>query len=65
MELPSFILTLAFHQMTASLSDIPVKTLPCVSLIPFYDPVCSTTTTILARKQQFRFAVEAKSICFR
>lgn len=63
MELSSFILMLAFHQAIASLSNNLVKTLPYSSLLPFYDEVCFTTTTILARKQ-FRFAVEVNFICF-
>lgn len=57
MELRSSMLMLAFHQTIASLSDILVKTLPYINLLPFYDEVCFTTTAILARKQ-FRFAVE-------
>ena len=64
LELLSFIFMLAFHQTIACLSDNPVKTLPCISLIPFYDGVCFPTTAILASKQQFRSAVEAKSISF-
>lgn len=64
MELPTFILMLAFHETIASLSNTPVKTLPCIRPVPFYDVVCFPTTAILARKQQSRFAVEAKSTSF-